>query len=84
MDEQEVLNGLLIYVKHMKAFFATFSSEASNDKVATAVEEAYNEFSNLQQNAAKLMVEKGYMQVNPQTQSAIDKLYKKYKDKELA
>lgn len=39
MDEQEVLNGLLIYVKHMKAFFATFSSEASNDKVATAVEE---------------------------------------------
>lgn len=82
MSEQEVLNGLLIYLKHMKAFFATFSAEASNDKVSSIAEDAYNEMSNLQQNAYKLMIEKGYMQVQEQTKSAIDKLYKKYEKKE--
>lgn len=82
MKEQDILQNLLISLKHLKSFFNTFSQEASNDDVLEKVDTAYDEISTLQRNCYDLMVELGYMKIQYQTQSAIEKEYKKYENKE--
>ncbi len=81
MSEQEIIQNLLINLKHMKSFLATFSQEASGD-IEQVVDTAYDEISTLQRNCFNLMVNEKWMKVQYQTQSAIDKLYQQYKDKE--
>lgn len=82
MKEQDILQNLLISLKHLKSFFNTFSQEASSDRVLEVVDTAYDEISTLQRNCYDLMVELNYMKVQYQTQSAIEKEYKKYENKE--
>lgn len=81
MKDQDVLQNLLISLKHMKSFFNTFSQEASSDEVLQVVDAAYNEISTLQRDAFDLMMQKGWMKLQYQTQSAIEKEYTKYEDK---
>ena len=82
MKEQDILQNLLISLKHLKSFFNTFSQEASNEDVLEKVDNAYTEISTLQRNCYDLMLSLGYMKMSNQTQSAIEKEYQKYKDKE--
>lgn len=82
MKEQDIMQNLLISLKHLKSFFNTFSQEASNDDVLKKVDTAYDEISTLQRKSYDLMVELNYMQIQNQTQSAIEKEYKKYENKE--
>ncbi|NBK97003.1 MAG: spore coat protein [Erysipelotrichia bacterium] len=81
MKEQDILLNLLISLKHLKAFFNTFSQEASNDTVLEKANNAYDEISTLQRDCYSLMVDLGYMKISNQTQAAIEKEYKKYENK---
>lgn len=81
MKEQEIVQNLLISLKHMRAFMNTFASEASSD-VTKVVDSAYDEIAQLQKDTFQLMVDKGWYKVQYQTQAAIEKEYKKYEKKE--
>lgn len=81
MKEQDVMQNLLISLKHLKAFFNTFSQEASCDEVLQVVDAAYTEISDLQRAAFDLMIQKGWMKLQYQTASAIEKEYTKFENK---
>lgn len=82
MSEQEIIQNLLINLKHLKTFLATFSQEAGSKQLEEAVDTAYDEITTLQRNCFDLMVDEKWMKVQYQTQAAVDKLYHQYQDKE--
>ena len=81
MKEQDYVLNTLISLKHLKSFFSTFSQEASGKEIQKISDSAYNEIMQTQRNVYTLMVDKGWMKVQYQTQSAIEKEYKKYEKK---
>lgn len=81
MKEQDYILNTLLSLKHLKAFFATFSQEASGKEIQEVSDQAYDEIMRLQREVYTFMVEKGWMKVQYQTQVAIDKEYKKYENK---
>lgn len=81
MKEQDILQNALISLKHMRSFFNTFASEASQD-VGKTVDKAYKDIATLQQAGFQLMADKGWVKVQYQTQTNIEKEYKKYENKE--
>ena len=81
MKDQDILLNTLISLKHLKAFFATFQQEANEESVRTCVDSAYEEIMRLQREVYDMMIDKSFMKVSYQTQSAVDKEYKKYENK---
>ena len=81
MKEQDILMNTLISLKHLVSFFSTFASEAGSAEVESVVDRAYLEMLQQQRNVFECMVDKGFMKVQYQTKSAVEKEYKKYKNK---
>lgn len=81
MKEQDYTLNMLLSLKHIKHLFATFQSEANNETLRNKVDMAYDEILKAQREVYDLMVSKEWMKVSYQTQSAVEKEYKKYEKK---
>ena len=84
MKNEEIVMNTLISLKHLASFFSTFASESGSKEVAKVVDQAYKEILNVQRKVYTCMVNEAWMKVNYQTKSAIEKEYKKYKNKSCA
>ena len=80
-DDQEIINNLLISLKHMKALLNTFTQEAGTPELYSEISTMYDTVSTMQREVYDFMVEENWMQVESQTQSKIDKSYKQLSKK---
>lgn len=75
--DQDVINSMLISLKHLKALFNTFSQEAGTCELYEKVDSIYQTISELQRETYDFMVEQNWMQVEAQESTKIDKAAKK-------
>lgn len=75
--DQDVINSMLISLKHLKALFNTFSQEAGTRELYEKVDSIYQTISELQRETYDFMIEQNWMQVEAQAEAKIDKAAKK-------
>lgn len=75
--DQDVINSMLISLKHLKALFNTFSQEAGTSELYEKVDSIYQTISELQRETYDFMIEQNWMQVEAQAEAKIDKAAKK-------
>lgn len=75
--DQDVINSMLISLKHLKALFNTFSQEAGTCELYEKVDMIYQSISELQRETYDFMIEQNWMQVEAQAEAKIDKAAKK-------
>ena len=71
--DEQIVNNLLISLKHLKSLYNTFTQEAGTPELYKEVNKLYEEISTMQRATYDLMVKEGWMQVEAQTASAIKK-----------
>ena len=75
--DQDIINCMLISLKHLKALFNTFSQEAGQKKLYEKVDSIYETISELQRETYDFMIEQNWMQVEAQAEAKIEKAAKK-------
>ncbi len=78
-QDQDIINSMLISLKHLKALYNTFSQEAGTEALYEQANSIYEEISSLQRETYDFMVDQNWMQIEAQTASKIDKSAKKLK-----
>lgn len=75
--DQDIINCMLISLKHLKSLFNTFSQEAGTSELYECVHSIYEAISELQRETYDFMVEQNFMQVETQSEAKIEKAVKK-------
>lgn len=75
--DQDIINFMLISLKHLKALFNTFSQEAGTCELYEKVDSIYETISELQRETYDFMIEQNWMQVEAQAEAKIEKAAKK-------
>lgn len=80
-NDQEIVNCMLISLKHLKAMYNYFSEEAGTPELFQEANRLYEEVTTLQREIYDYMIEENWMQIEAQTASKIEKAYKPLKKK---
>lgn len=79
--DEQIINCALISLKHLRIMYAYFSEEAGTPELFDTANELFEEVTQMQRSTYDLMIEQGWMSVQAQTSSSIEKSVKQLKNK---
>ena len=80
-NDEQIINRALVSLKHLRMMYAYFAEEAGTPECFQTANELFEEVTQMQRNTYDLMIEQGWMTVQAQTASAIEKSHKQLKTK---
>lgn len=72
-NDEQIVNNLLISLKHLKSFYNTFSQECGTNELYKEVNKIYQEISTMQRQTYDLLINENWMQIEAQTATKIEK-----------
>lgn len=80
-NDEDILNDVLISLKHLSTMYGTLKQEASNKTLVSEVEKLSKETGKLARDAFNLMFEKGWYSLELETSSKLSEEYNKFTTK---
>jgi len=82
-NDEDILNDVLISLKHLSTMYGTLNQEASNKELVSKIEMLNKEVSTLARDSFNLMFENGWYCLERETPEKLNEEYNKFSNKEI-
>lgn len=79
--DEQIINCTLVTLKHLRIMYAYFAEEAGTPELFETANELFEDVTQMQRSTYDLMIEQGWMSVQAQTASTIEKSAQQLKNK---